>query len=47
MKTSNKILLSGGAVVLLAACGSMGSLGGKAGFPSADQAEGKPGYGQF
>lgn len=38
MKTSNKILLSGGAVVLLAACGSMGGLGGKTGFPSADQA---------
>lgn len=37
MKTKN-LLLSAGAVAFLAACGSMGGLGGGASFPSADQA---------
>lgn len=32
------ILLSAGAVAFLAACGSLGGLGGSAGFPTADQA---------
>ncbi|MDZ7812958.1 MAG: sulfur oxidation c-type cytochrome SoxX [Ideonella sp.] len=37
MKTKN-LLLSGGAVALLAACGSMGGVGGGAAFPTAEQA---------